>query len=129
MITQVEQKITSLSINNATTQCLDLEREQTTDLQADYIFMAQVLLHIKHTEQILSTLYQCLNPKGQLIIVDFDYNEHVNSPFVHSGFKHDHLENLLKRVGFKQINSETFYHGEQIFMGQDASMFITSAQK
>lgn len=52
MIHQVKQKISDFNIPNADTLCFDFEQEGLSDLHADYIFMAQVLLHIHGTRRI-----------------------------------------------------------------------------
>ncbi len=129
MIKQVQQKITALRIPNAATMCFDFETEVTSDLHADYIFMAQVLLHIKDVEFILTRLYDVLNPGGHLLIVDFNKNENIISDIVHNGFDQIELTSMMTKLGYKNIQSETIYEGTNIFMGQDASMFILNALK
>lgn len=44
MIHQIKQKMAELHIQNADTLYFDFEREDRSELKADYIFMAQVLL-------------------------------------------------------------------------------------
>ncbi|HZG71257.1 MAG TPA: hypothetical protein VEY51_06915, partial [Chondromyces sp.] len=60
---------------------------------------------------------------------DFDKNDKINHPKVHNGFSHEELKKRLSEVGFKSIEIKTFYHGNRIFMNQDASMFISSSIK
>ncbi|MCU6396829.1 class I SAM-dependent methyltransferase, partial [Enterobacter quasiroggenkampii] len=86
MINQVNQKISEFNIKNVETLCFDFEKEGQWDLHADYIFMAQVLLHINDVELVLSRLYDVLNPGGHLLIVDFNKNEEIVSDMVHNGF-------------------------------------------
>lgn len=129
MINEVNRKMTDLNIKNADTLCFDFEKEAPVNLYADYIFMAQVLLHIKDFELILSRLYQILNENGHLLIVDFDKNENIVSDFVHNGFGQAELTDIMKDMGYRNIQSKTFHTGEKIFMGHDASQFIIDAQK
>lgn len=129
MIDQIKQKITNLKVQNANTICFDFEQDVLSDLRADYIFMAQVLLHIDNYESVLSRLFDVLNEGGHLIIVDFDKNENIVSDIVHNGFHQDELSALMKKIGYNNIKSKTFYTGSKIFMGQDASMFVLDAQK
>ncbi|RKP51455.1 class I SAM-dependent methyltransferase [Cohnella endophytica] len=129
MIDQIKQKISDSNIRNANTLCFDFEKASLTDLHADSIFMAQVLLHIDDVELILSRLFDVLNEGGHLLIVDFDKNEKVISDIVHNGFNQDELTDLMTKIGYKNIQSKTFYNGSKIFMGQDASMFILDSQK
>lgn len=129
MIGQVKRKIIDLNLPNASTLSYDLEEKAVADLRADYIFMAQVLLHIEDTELILARLLDMLNEAGHLIIVDFDKNGKVTSPMVHNGFHQAELTDRMEKLGYRDIQSETFYHGSKLFMGQDASMFILDARK
>ncbi len=129
MIHEVEHKISSSSIQNAATLCFDFEKDSLSDLHADYIFMAQVLLHIKDTALILSRLYGILNESGHLLIVDFNKNENIVSDMVHNGFVQMELTDAMAQIGYRNIQSQTFYTGSKIFMGHDASLFVLDAQK
>lgn len=129
MINQIKHKISSSNIQNAATLCFDLEKDSLSDLHADYIFMAQVLLHINDVEIVLSRLYDVLNVGGHLLIVDFNKNEQIVSDMVHNGFDQVKLTDIMTKIGYMDIKSKTFYTGRKIFMGHDASMFILDSQK
>ncbi|WP_079911317.1 class I SAM-dependent methyltransferase [Paenibacillus sp. 32352] len=129
MLDQIKQKISRSDIQNADTLCFDFEKEGVSDFQADYIFMAQVLLHISDVELVLSRLFDALNEGGHLLIVDFNKNENIVSDIVHNGFDQAELANIMTKIGYRDIQSRTFYTGSKIFMGQDASMFILDSQK
>lgn len=129
MIHQIEQKISSSNIQNAATLCFDVEKDSLTDLHADYIFMAQVLLHIKDFDLVLSRLYDTLEKDGHLIIVDFDKNEKIASDMVHNGFDQEELTDVMSKIGYRDIQSKTIYTGSKIFMGQDASLFVLDSHK
>ncbi len=129
MIRRVEEKLGSSDLENAGTLCYDLEKESLSDLHADCVFMAQVLLHIRDTEAILSRLYDVLHEGGQLLIVDFDKNEQIVSDLVHHGFDQHELMNMLKKIGYKGAHAKTIHTGSKIFMGQDASMFVMGARR
>lgn len=129
MINQIKQKISDFNIQNADTVCFDFEKEGLSNLRADYIFMSQVLLHIDDYEFVLSRLFDVLNEGGHLLIVDFNKNENIVSDIVHNGFHQDELTDMMTKIGYRDIQSKTFYTGSKIFMGQDASMFILDAQK
>jgi len=129
MIDQIKQKIAGCNIGNADTLCFDFEKEGRSDLHADYIFMAQVLLHINDVELVLSKLYDVLNAGGHLLIVDFNKNEKIVSDLVHNGFDQVELTDIMTKIGYRDIQSKTFYTGSNIFMGQDASMFVLDSQK
>ncbi len=129
MIQQIKQKIADRHIPNADTLCFDFEQEGLSELRADYIFMAQVLLHIPDVEFVLSRLFEVLNEGGHLLIVDFNKNENIVSDLVHNGFNQDELTDKMTKIGYRDVHFKTFYHGSRIFMGQDASMFILDARK
>jgi ubiquinone/menaquinone biosynthesis C-methylase UbiE len=129
MINQIKQKISDCHFQNVDTLCFDFEQEGRSDLHADYIFMTQVLLHIHDVELVLSRLYDVLNEGGHLLIVDFDENEEIVSDMVHNGFDQERLADIMFKIGYRDIQSKTFYTGSKIFMGQDASLFILDSQK
>lgn len=129
MLQVINQKISAQAIENAQTLCFDFETSSQIDLQVDYIFMVHVLIHIQDFESVLEKLYQTLNIDGHLQIVDFNHNEKVHSELVHSGFDQNELKGILTKIGFKDIQSKTFYAGEKLFMNQDASLFVLDAKK
>ena len=129
MINQLEQKISGSDIKNTATLCFDFEKDSLSDLYTDYIFMAQVLLHIKDFKSVLLKLYDVLNPGGHLIIIDFNKNDEISSDMVHNGFNQEELTNIMSKIGYKNIRSRTFYNGSKMFMGHDASLFILDSQK
>lgn len=129
MVNQIQQKITDFQIQNADTLCFDIETKTLTDVHADYIFMSQVLLHIPNVELILTRLFDVLNDVGHLLIVDFQKNEKVVSDMVHNGFYPEELAKMMLKIGYTDIQYKTFYSGEKIFMGQDASLFVLDSIK
>lgn len=64
-----------------------------------------------------------------LLITDFNKNEKVVSDMVHNGFDQIELANRMAAIGYRNIQSKTFYTGSKIFMGQDASLFILDSQE
>ncbi len=128
MLEVAEAKIAQKGITNANVRYADFTKE-TPELKADIVFMSLVLLHIPDTTKILQELFHILNDGGKLLIVDFDKNDNISHPKVHNGFFHDELKEKLAEVGFQSTEIKTFYHGKQIFMNQDASMFIAICNK
>mgnify|MGYP003560230113 FL=1 len=129
MLDIVKKKITDVGALNARTLCFDFESSSQPDLRADYIFMAQVLLHIQDYEAVLAKLHAVLNDEGHLLIVDFNKNDKVVSELVHNGFDQEQLKALMLKIGFKDIRSKTIYSGTKLFMNQDASLFIKKKKK
>ncbi|MDQ0862283.1 class I SAM-dependent methyltransferase [Bacillus sp. V2I10] len=128
MLEVAKAKISHKGITNSKVLYSDFTQE-TPELKADIVLMSLVLLHIPDTKKILHELFNILNNGGKLIIIDFDKNDKINHPKVHNGFSHEELKKRLSEVGFKSIEIKTFYHGNRIFMNQDASMFISSSIK
>ncbi|MEH7097905.1 class I SAM-dependent methyltransferase [Neobacillus vireti] len=128
MLEAAKAKISHKGITNAKVLYSDFTQE-TPELKADIIIMSLVLLHIPDTNKILQELFHILTNGGMLIIIDFDKNEKIDHPKVHNGFSHEELKKRLTEVGFHSIEIKTFYHGNRIFMNQDASMFISSSLK
>ncbi|WP_129728996.1 class I SAM-dependent DNA methyltransferase [Ectobacillus funiculus] len=128
MLEVAKAKISHKGITNSKVLYSDFTQE-TPELKADIVLMSLVLLHIPDTKKILQELFNILNNGGKLIIIDFDKNDKINHPKVHNGFSHEELKKRLSEVGFKSIEIKTFYHGNCIFMNQDASMFISSSIK
>ncbi|WP_077212715.1 class I SAM-dependent methyltransferase [Bacillus dakarensis] len=128
MLDVAAAKISHRGITNSKVLYSDFTQE-TPELKADIVLMSLVLLHIPDTKKILQELFHILNNDGKLIIVDFDKNDKIHHPKVHNGFSHEELREKLLQVGFKSTELKTFYHGNRIFMNQDASMFIASSKK
>jgi ubiquinone/menaquinone biosynthesis C-methylase UbiE len=128
MMEVAKAKISHKGITNSKVLYSDFTQE-TPELKADIVLMSLVLLHIPDTKKILQELFDILNNGGKLIIIDFDKNDKIHHPKVHNGFSHEELKKRLSEVGFKSIEIKTFYHGNRIFMNQDASMFISSSIK
>ncbi|WP_018922691.1 class I SAM-dependent methyltransferase [Salsuginibacillus kocurii] len=128
MLEVAKAKASHKEITNSKVLYSDFTQE-TPELKADIVLMSLVLLHIPDTKNILQRLFNLLNHDGKLIIVDFDKNDKINHPKIHNGFSHEKLKKRLTEVGFKSTEIKTFYHGNCIFMNQDASMFISSSIK
>ncbi|WP_066052187.1 class I SAM-dependent methyltransferase [Robertmurraya korlensis] len=128
MLEVAKAKISQKGMTNAKVLYSDFTQE-TPELKTDIVLLSLVLLHVPDTEKIIKELFNLLHIGGKLIIIDFDKNDKINHPKVHNGFSHEELEKRLSEVGFKRIKIKTFYHGNQMFMNQDASMFICTCIK
>lgn len=128
MLDIVSNKLKEADIDNGSTLCFDFE-SSNSDIKADYVFMAQVLIHIKEYKPVLEKLYDILNENGHLIIIDFDKNPNISSDLVHNGFDQEDLKEVLSKMGLKNISSKNFYSGKNMFMNQDADIFIMDATK
>lgn len=128
MVEIIRDKIAQTNIQNARTLVADFTKDVSAT-KADIILVSLVLLHIPDTKLILERLYGTLNDGGKLIIVDFDKNERIDHPTVHNGFDANELKKWLASTGFESTDIDIFYHGEKVFMKQDADMFIAVSYK
>lgn len=128
MLAIAQHKITQAHLTQAAVLQADFTQNKPT-IQADIVLVSLVLLHIPDTKKILAQLFAMLNPDGQVFIVDFDANDAVKHPKVHSGFQHAQLTKLLQEIGFQDITIQTFHQGEKLFMKQDASLFLATGRK
>ncbi|SER54502.1 Methyltransferase domain-containing protein [Gracilibacillus ureilyticus] len=128
MLEVAKAKISQKGIANSRVLYSDFT-QQKPELKGDIVLMSLVLLHIPDPKGILEILYNVLNKDGKLIIIDFNKNDKISHPKVHNGFSHEQLRKILSEVGLETIDLKTFYHGEQIFMNQDASLFICTSIK
>ncbi|MBD7986264.1 methyltransferase domain-containing protein [Sporosarcina sp. Sa2YVA2] len=128
MVEVAKAKIAQKGITNTKVLHTDFTQE-TPKLKADIVLLSLVLLHVPDTKKIVQELFNILNKDGMLVIIDFDKNDKINHPTVHNGFSHEELKARLSEVGFKSSEIKTFYYGKNIFMKQDASMFILNSTK
>lgn len=129
MIQQVNKKLSTVDNPSAQTICIDLEVDNALKESVDVVFMSHVLLHIKDTKRVLEKLWNVLKPEGQVVLVDFNKNERIQSDLVHNGFDQVELARILSTIGFHQVQSKTFYEDDHLFMGKRASLFVMSAKK
>lgn len=125
----VSQKIKGMALENTQVIADYFTAKKRLTVKADVIIVSLVLLHVPDTQKLLQDLYDQLKPKGTIFIVDFDKNEKIYQEKVHNGFLQTDLKRQMETIGFHSPVSRTFYHGEKIFMNQDASLFILYADK
>jgi 2-polyprenyl-3-methyl-5-hydroxy-6-metoxy-1,4-benzoquinol methylase len=91
--------------------CFDLEHKDY-DGSFDVIYNQMVLHHVVDYESIIGTFYSMLNPGGYLAIADLypeDGSFHGPDVQVHLGFDPEKLAEILKQIGFKNINYKTCF--------------------
>jgi len=91
--------------------CFDLEHKDY-DGHFDVIYNQMVLHHVVDYESIIGTFYSMLNPGGYLAIADLypeDGSFHGPDVQVHLGFDPEKLAEMLKQIGFKNINYKTCF--------------------
>ncbi|OFI47257.1 methylase [Floricoccus penangensis] len=125
----LEIALDKINIGNISNASILLVNDTTLLPNADIVILSLVLIHIPDTETILNKIYKILNPNGKVIIVDFDKNEKVNHPMIHNGFQHEELKAILEKEKFKNITIKNFYSANNLFMKENATLFIVQAEK
>ena len=108
----------------------DLEHKEF-DGKFDIIYNQMVLHHVNDCEAILYTFYSMLNPEGYLAIADLyteDGSFHGPDVKVHLGFDPENLIEILKFIGFKNIEYKTCFEVRRE-PGIKYPVFLLVAQK
>jgi len=110
--------------------CFDLEHKDY-DETFDIIYNQMVLHHVVDYESMLGTFYSMLNPEGYLAIADLyteDGSFHGAEVKVHHGFDPEHLTQILKQTGYKNIEHKTCFEVKRD-SGISYPVFLLVAQK
>lgn len=133
MIDILNSKIERYKVKNMIAKCQDINDEED---RFDVIYNSMVLHHINNTENIIERFHELLNNEGYLVIVDLNKEDgkfHKEYPDFngHNGFEQEELHNILKKVGFKNVDSRTIYYDTKIIDGEsvDYSLFLIEARK
>lgn len=136
MIDILNSKIDKYKVTNMFPYHLDISNGNFSDKGYDVIYNSMVLHHIYDTEDIIKKFYKLLNENGYLCIVDVDEEDgsfHKKYPEFdgHNGFNQDSLKEILIDAGFKDVESNTFFHGEKEIQGDKIkySLFLMKARK
>ncbi|WP_066189979.1 class I SAM-dependent DNA methyltransferase [Gracilibacillus timonensis] len=128
MIHVAQDKLAQIPYHHIEARKLDLMEDDQLDVNADVILVSLVLIHVPDVKALLQKLKNRLNEGGLFLIVDFDKNERVDHPKVHNGFTREEINELLTNMGLHDIEINTFYHGKNLFVNQDASLFIATSR-
>ena len=123
MLEQTHLKVEKQGIENVQLLERDLLLNPLNQL-FDIIVVSRVLHHVPNVEETLAMFRNHLVEAGRLFIADFvktDINQH--------GFKLDDLEEKLFQTGFLSVKSRVIYSAEELFLGNHAELFLSSAQK
>ena len=123
MLEQAHLKVEKQGIENVQLLERDLLLNPLNQL-FDIIVVSRVLHHVPNIEETLAMFRNHLVEDGRLFIADFvktDINQH--------GFKLDDLEEKLFQTGFLSVKSRVIYSAEELFLGNHAELFLSSAQK
>lgn len=119
MIETLNSKIKNNNIKNMFAYEMDINNEQALLKKQDIIYTSMAFHHILDTETTLKNLYKLLNEEGVLCIVDLDeedgsFHKKEKDFIGHNGFNQKDLADLLKKVGFKDVNWGICYNDDKI---------------
>jgi len=137
MIDMLKLKIDKYKINNMKACQIDINKEQMLpENHYDIIYTSMALHHIIDTETALKNLHRLLKKNGCLCIVDLDeddgdFHREEKDFNGHDGFNQNVLNSLLLKIGFKEIESNTFYNDVKIVgsMKVSYSLFLMVGRK
>ena len=123
MLEQAHLKVEKQGIENVQLLERDLLLNPLNQL-FDIIVVSRVLHHVPNVEETLAMFINHLVEAGRLFIADF-----VKTDITQHGFKLDDLEEKLFQTGFLSVKSRVIYSAEELFLGNHAELFLSSAQK
>lgn len=136
MIDILNSKIEKYKVDNMVAKHLDISSSNSVNMSFDVIYNSMALHHIKDTQAIIKKFYEMLNEDGYLCIIDLDEEDgtfHKEEPNFngHNGFDQGELKSILISIGFKDVESNTFYYDEKIIEGKKVnySLFFLKARK
>lgn len=109
--------------------CFDLEHNDY-DGNFDIIYNQMVLHHVNDYNALIKTFYSMLNSDGYLAIADLypeDGSFHGKDVQVHLGFDPIKLAELLRKIGFKNINYKLCFEVKR--ESEKYPVFLLVAQK
>lgn len=136
MLDTLNAKIQQCKVNNMMAFQCDINANHTIVSKYDLIFTSMALHHVVDIEATLVNLYHFLNIDGYLCIVDLDEDDgsfhKLEEGFNgHNGFNQNELKKSLRKIGFKEVNSHTFYYDQKIIeeVSVNYSLFIMTGKK
>jgi len=103
----------------------------TIDRKFDGIISSMTIHHLENISLLFEKFYTLLNDEGFIAIADLDTEDGSfhsdNTGVYHHGFSREFLEEIVKNIGFKNINFETASIIEKPH--RDFSVFLLIATK
>ena len=136
MINALHAKIQQCKVDNMVACQCDINASHTVVPKYDLIFTSMALHHIVDIETTLVNLYRSLNIGGYLCIIELDEDDgsfhKLEEGFNgHNGFNQNDLNKVLGKIGFKEVDSFTFYSDQKIMeeVSVNYSLFIMTGKK
>lgn len=137
MIDVLNSKIEKFEIENMRAYQIDINEDNPLIEESyDIIYTSMAMHHVIDIDTTLKSFYRLLKKNGLLCIVDLDeedgtFHSQEKDFKGHNGFNHDALKSQLEKVGFKDIDVNTFYKDERIIVEKSVefSLFLMVGKK
>ncbi|WP_321994074.1 class I SAM-dependent methyltransferase [Clostridium butyricum] len=137
MVDVLNSKINEFEIDNMKAYQIDInESNILPENSYDVIYTSMALHHIVDTETTIKNLYKLLKSDGYLCIIDLDeedgsFHKEEKDFNGHNGFNQNVLKNVLLEIGFKEVETNTFYEGLKVVeeMKVKYSLFLMIGKK
>lgn len=137
MVDVLNSKINEFEIDNMKAYQIDInESNILPENSYDVIYTSMALHHIIDTETTIKNLYKLLKSDGYLCIIDLDeedgsFHKEERDFNGHNGFNQNVLKNILLEIGFKEVDTNTFYEDLKVVeeMNVKYSLFLMIGKK
>lgn len=137
MVDVLNSKIKAFEIDNMKVYEIDInENNILPEHSYDVIYTSMALHHIIETKATIKNLYRLLKLNGYLCIVDLDeedgsFHKEERDFNGHNGFNQNVLKNILLEIGFKEVDTNTFYEDLKVVeeMNVKYSLFLMIGKK
>jgi ubiquinone/menaquinone biosynthesis C-methylase UbiE len=137
MVDVLNSKIKAFEIDNMKVYQIDINENHILPGDSyDVIYTSMALHHIIDTKATIKNLYRLLKLNGYLCIVDLDeedgsFHKEERDFNGHNGFNQNVLKNILLEIGFKEVDTNTFYEDLKVVeeMNVKYSLFLMIGKK
>ena len=136
MVDTLNTKIKQHKVNNMVAYQHNINDDYLLTPKYDLIYTSMALHHIVDVDTTLANLYKLLKQNGYLCIVDLDEDDgsfhKAETDFNgHNGFNQTELKQILVKLGYKGLRSNTFYKDVKNIEGVilNYSLFIMIGRK
>lgn len=137
MVDVLNSKIKAFEIDNMKVYQIDINENYILPGDSyDVIYTSMALHHIIDTKATIKNLYRLLKLNGYLCIVDLDeedgsFHKEERDFNGHNGFNQNVLKNILLQIGFKEVDTNTFYEDLKVVeeMNVKYSLFLMIGKK
>ena len=136
MIDTLNSKIEQSKVHNMIAYQYDINENHLLMPTYDLIYTSMALHHIVEIERTLANLYCLLKKDGHISIIELNeddgrFHKAEKNFNGHNGFNQNELKKMLQKVGFQELDSNTFYQDKKIIedVSINYSLFIMTGKK